>query len=129
MGRRAAQRSKEILNERVAILVGSALSNAGINDALASRQAYMARRICSRHRLRMPYHMRMLYCRRCKSFIVPGLTSRVRIGRSGIRSIRTTCGFCGFVYRKILASAPASKEAPDSGPASAAALPPTRSLA
>ena len=113
MGRRAAQRRREILHERMAILVDNALSNAGIDDALASRQAYLARRLCSRHRMRMPYHMRMLYCRRCKSFIVPGLTSRIRIGGSGIRSIRTTCGFCGFVYRKMLAGpAPAPPPLP-----------------
>ena len=96
------QRRKTILYERMAILIDNALSNVHADPDLASKQAHAALRLCSRHRIRMPYHMRMLFCRRCKSFMVPGVTSSVRVGRSGIRSVRTTCRFCGFVYRKIL---------------------------
>lgn len=80
----------------------NALSNARSNPRLAVRQAALARRLCSRHRAHMPYQLRMLFCKQCKSFIVPGISSRVRMGRSNIRSVRTTCGFCGHVYRKIL---------------------------
>ena len=102
MGRKAALRRKAILYGRMNALVNVALSNAGTDPVLAYKQASIALRLCSRHRIRMPYNLRMLFCRRCKSFIVPGVSSHVRIGGSSIRSIRTTCSFCGFVYRKIL---------------------------
>lgn len=102
MGKKAALRRKAILYERMNALVNAALSNARTDPVLASKQAHIALRLCSRHRVRMPYNLRMLFCRRCKSFIVPGVSSHVRIGGSGIRSIRTTCSFCGFVYRKML---------------------------
>ena len=112
MGRRTLLlRRKAILHTRMMVLIDCALSNAHTDPGLASRQASIALKLCSRHRVRMPYHMRMLFCRRCKSFIVPGLTSRVRVGGSGIRSIRTTCGFCGFVYRKMLPPPPCNAAA------------------
>ena len=108
MGRKNTVRRRAVILERMEILMASASSIAGSNPALAYRQASVARRLCSRHRVRMPYHLRMMFCRRCKSLIVPGVSSRVRIGGSNIRSIRTTCGFCGFVYRKMLLPPPPS---------------------
>ncbi len=102
MGRKKALQRRIVLYKRMNILINIAISNAKSNPTLASKQAYIALRLCSRHRIRMPYHLRMLFCRCCKSFIVPGVSSHVRIGGSNIRSIRTTCHLCGFVYRKML---------------------------
>ena len=52
----------------------------------------------------MPRPARALYCRKCKSLSVPGVSARVRVGRSGIRAVRTTCLLCGTVRRVPLRS-------------------------
>jgi len=94
--------AKKIAMERMEILIENAISNAKINPKLSQRQAYIARRISTRHKIRMPYNLRMVFCKKCKSFIVPGINSRIRLGRTSVKSIRISCNLCGHTYRKII---------------------------
>ena len=93
---------KKIAFERMQILIDNAISNAQKNPELSQKQANLARRISTRHKIRMPYDLRIVFCKKCKSFIAPGINSRIRIGRSSVKSIRITCNFCGHTYRKII---------------------------
>jgi ribonuclease P protein subunit RPR2 len=94
---------KQIALERMTLLIQSAISNARSEPELAQRQAMLAKKISSRHKVRMPFELRMNFCKKCKSFIAPGIGSKIRIGRSKLKSIRITCMFCGHTYRKIIA--------------------------
>jgi ribonuclease P protein subunit RPR2 len=94
--------AREIAKERVRLLVDHALREALYDDILANYQAKLARKIAMRMRLRLPYEIRQLYCKRCKEFILPGISSRIRIGRSRLRAIRITCLKCGHIYHKVL---------------------------
>ncbi|MGI9568133.1 MAG: ribonuclease P protein component 4 [Nitrosopumilus sp.] len=85
------------------ILIEKAIFNAKTNPKLSQRQALLARRISTRNKIRMPYYLRMVFCKKCKSFIAPGINSRVRLGRSSVKSIRISCNLCGHTYRKIIA--------------------------
>ena len=85
------------------ILVNTAISNARSDPNLAEKQANLARRISTRYRIRMPYELRINFCKKCKKFIVPGINSRIRIGRTSLKSIRITCNFCEHTYRKVIA--------------------------
>lgn len=100
MGR--SERARAMALERMDALVSSAILNARADPALAARQAAAARAISTRHRVRMPYGLRMAFCRRCKSFAAPGPGARVRIGRSQVRAVRITCLLCGHTYRRVL---------------------------
>jgi len=93
---------KKIAMERMQILIENAISNAKINPELSQRQASLARRISTRHKIRMPYNLRMVFCKKCKSFVAPGINSRIRIGRTSVKSIRISCNLCGHTYRKII---------------------------
>ena len=93
---------KKIALERMHILIDNAISNAKENPELSQRQALLARKISMRHKVRMPYELRMVFCKKCKSFIAPGLNSKIRLGRTSVKSIRITCNFCGHTYRKII---------------------------
>lgn len=95
---------KEIAKERISLLINTALHEAKYDDDLANNQARLAKKIAMRMRLRLPYEIRQLYCKRCKQFILPGKSSRVRTGRSKTKAIRITCLKCGHVYRKVLAA-------------------------
>ena len=88
--------------ERMQILIDSAISNARTNPDLSQRHASLARRISTKYKIRMPYHLRMVFCKKCKSFIAPGINSRIRLGRTSVKSIRISCNLCGHTYRKII---------------------------
>ena len=92
----------KIAMERMQILIDNAISNARTDPKLSQRQASIARRISSKYKIRMPYHLRMVFCKKCKSFIAPGINSRIRLGRTSIKSIRISCNLCGHTYRKII---------------------------
>ena len=88
--------------ERMQILIDSAITNARTDPELSQRQASIARRISTKYRIRMPYHLRMVFCKKCKLFIAPGINSRIRLGRASVKSIRISCNLCGHTYRKII---------------------------
>ena len=88
--------------ERMQILIDNAISNARTDPELSKRQASIARRISTKYKIRMPYHLRIVFCKKCKSFIAPGLNSRIRLGRTSVKSIRISCNLCGHTYRKII---------------------------
>ena len=93
---------RKIAMERMQILIENAITNAKTNPELSQRQALLARRISTRHKIRMPYDLRMVFCKKCKSFIAPGINSRIRLGRASVKSIRISCNLCGHTYRKII---------------------------
>ncbi|MBC8250734.1 MAG: RNase P subunit [Candidatus Nitrosopelagicus sp.] len=84
------------------ILIDNAITNARTDPELSQRQASIARRISTKYKIRMPYHLRMVFCKKCKSFIAPGINSRIRLGRASVKSIRISCNLCGHTYRKII---------------------------
>lgn len=88
--------------ERMQILIDNAISNARTDPELSQRQASIARRISSKYKIRMPYDLRIVFCKKCKSFIAPGINSRIRLGRASVKSIRISCNYCGHTYRKLI---------------------------
>ena len=88
--------------ERMQILIDSAITNARTDPDLSQRHASLARRISTKYKIRMPYHLRMVFCKKCKLFIAPGINSRIRLGRTSVKSIRISCNLCGHTYRKII---------------------------
>ena len=93
---------KEIAIKRMQILFNNAISNARLDPDLAEKQALLAKKIGMKYRIRMPYELSSIFCKKCKKFIVPGINSKIRIGRSNVKSIRITCNYCTHTYRKII---------------------------
>lgn len=61
-----------------------------------------AKKIISKYKLKIPYEYKILFCKKCKQFMIPGKDSRVRIGRTNTKAIRITCNTCHHTYRKII---------------------------
>ena len=99
MGKQVA---KLVAQERILILIRNAFQKIDDDYELANSQAQIAKKIAKRLRLKLPYDIRQLYCKKCKQFIVPGFNCRVRIGRSKIKALRITCLLCNNIYRKLL---------------------------
>jgi len=93
---------KDLAMQRIETLVRNALETARTDPVLAQKQAKLAKRISTKFRVRLPYEIRQLYCKKCKLFIIPGKTARVRVGRTNVKAVRITCLNCGHVYRKVI---------------------------
>lgn len=93
---------KDLALQRIEILVRNALETVQHDADLAQKQAMLAKRMSTKFRVRLPYEIRQLYCKKCKRFIVPGVNARVRIGSANVKAVRITCLNCGHVYRKII---------------------------
>ena len=102
--------TRELALERMKTLVQIAISNARTNPELSQKQAQIARRISTKHKVRMPYELRLAFCKKCKSFIAPGINSKIRMGRTSIKSVRISCNFCGHTYRKIIQKSSTTKK-------------------
>jgi len=94
----------ETAKERIDILIDAALYYSSIDDKLSDDQARLAKRIAMRVRTRLPYSIKQLFCRQCKEFIIPGKSSRIRLGRSNTKCIRISCHRCGHIYRKLISA-------------------------
>jgi len=93
---------KDLAAQRIEILLRNALETMKSDAELAEKQAMLAKKISTKFRIRLPYEIRQLYCKKCKGFIVPGVNARVRVGRTNVEAVRITCLKCGHVYRKII---------------------------
>lgn len=66
---------------------------------LAQRYVDIARKVAMAVRLRLPREYRHQICRRCKSFILPGVNCRVRIRQRRESHVVITCLNCGKQMR------------------------------
>lgn len=80
---RRGRRTKEmvtIAGERIDILFGLAEEEAlSHNLPRATRYMDLARRIGMRYNVRIPGKFKRKYCKHCRSFLLPGENSRVRV--------------------------------------------------
>jgi len=65
---------------------------------LAEKQAELAKRITMKFNMDQPYELKLLFCKKCKSYTPPvfGKTIRVRNGK-----LVFTCKVCGSKYRFV----------------------------
>lgn len=92
---------KKIALQKASVLIDAALSSQSL---FADDYIKTAKKIISKYKLKMPFEYRILFCKNCKKFIIPGKDARIRIGRSKIKALRITCKKCGYTYRKIIKS-------------------------
>lgn len=90
---------RQLALDRAKMLLDRALR---VNDEFAQEHVKVAKRIISKYKLKIPFEYKLLFCKNCKNFIVPGRDSTIRLGRSNEKALRITCKFCGHTYRKIL---------------------------
>jgi ribonuclease P protein subunit RPR2 len=93
---------KRIGVERVQIIFSNAMHYASIDPEISRKQLEVARRILLKFNIRMPYPEKLFYCRKCKSPILIGIDSKIRIVNSPKLHIRVSCLKCGNVYKKFL---------------------------
>lgn len=89
-------RNRRIARERIEILLTKAQEVFPRDRDRADRYAELAKRIAKRHALRFPRRWKRRVCKKCYAFLVPGVSSRVRIYKG---RVIITCLRCGYVVR------------------------------
>ena len=90
---------KQIAMQRVKTLIDRALHS---KDEYSDHHIAIAKKIILKYKLKIPFEYKILFCKKCKNFIIPGRDSIIRVGRSNTKAIRITCKLCGHTYRKII---------------------------
>jgi len=90
-----SKRSRQIAFKRIRILFNLARREAYERPELADRYVNIARKIAMKVRVHLPKEFRLLVCRHCKRFILPGVSCRVRIQPRREPHITITCLHCG----------------------------------
>lgn len=91
-----AQRARELSRERMERLFQLAAEAYDVHPDRCDRYVQIARRISTRMRVRMPRHLKALFCRHCGSYL-PASETRVRL-REGVLTV--TCLRCGRQTRR-----------------------------
>ncbi|MEM2104618.1 MAG: ribonuclease P [Candidatus Bathyarchaeia archaeon] len=86
---------KRIAKHRIQTLFRLAVEICNQDPLLAQRYVDIARRVAMAAKVRLPKEYRRMICRRCKSFILPGVSSRVRIKQRREPHVVITCLKCG----------------------------------
>jgi RNase P subunit RPR2 len=85
-----------------ATLIELAVATASRDIDLARAQASLARKVMLKFNVRYDWRLKRFFCHGCKGLLFPGINARVRLGPD--RMLLVTCGECGYVNRKKLAS-------------------------
>ncbi len=85
-----------IAKERIEILFKQANGIVSKDNALADRYVQLARKIGMRFNVRIPRELRRKFCRKCYSYLKPGVTCRQRTKNS---IVQITCLKCGHINR------------------------------
>jgi ribonuclease P protein subunit RPR2 len=89
---------KKIAKERIAILFGEAGEAFRKHPERTKRYLTLALRIGMRYNVRLNKKQKMSVCKKCLSFLKPGVSSRVRTNRDK-QAVTVSCLSCGHVSR------------------------------
>jgi len=92
----------KIAQQRIRTLFQQAEETYPQDPTLAQRYIDLARKIAMRTRIHLPQDLRRRVCSQCKSYLVPGKTSRTRIRQRREPHVATTCLKCGHIHRLSL---------------------------
>jgi ribonuclease P protein subunit RPR2 len=96
ISKKPAQQIK-IAKERIQILFDLAEKEFKKNPERSKRYIELARKIGLRYNIRLPKQLKRKFCKNCNTLLIPGLTSRVRISKGKVLSIK--CLKCEKIYR------------------------------
>ncbi|MDM7911816.1 MAG: ribonuclease P [Methanotrichaceae archaeon] len=94
--RKDAQKSRDLAQQRMERLFSLAAEEYELHPERSDRYVHIARQIGTRLRVRMPRHLKRLFCKRCGSYI-PASGARMRL-HQGV--LTATCLRCGAVMRR-----------------------------
>ena len=90
----------QIVNERISILLSLAETNAKTHPERSMRYVKLARRLATRHRIKLG-KLKRKFCKPCSRFFVPGFNVKVRlVPRKGRILYECECGSKAYIIYK-----------------------------
>jgi ribonuclease P protein subunit RPR2 len=89
---------ERIAKERIGILFSLAGKEFREHPERSKRYVELARKIGMRYNVRLTKEMKMRFCRKCLSYLKPGVNSRIRTNKDR-QAVVLTCLECGHVSR------------------------------
>ena len=89
---------QRIAKERIDILLSEAYKAFAHHPERSERYVAIARKIGMKCNVSIPHEYRMMFCKNCGRYLIPGLSSRIRLN-SRKNNIVITCKNCGSVKR------------------------------
>jgi len=96
--RRKPEAWKKIAKERIRILFDLAEEVIEKHPERSKRYVELARKIGMRYNVRIPKDLKRKFCKKCLSYLKPGVNCRVRTSE-GKQAVIITCLECGEVAR------------------------------
>lgn len=90
---------KKTASEHISRMMNLATQRAASDSILAERQALMAWNLSTKTTARLG-RWRLLFCHKCKKFMVPPDYARYRLSKKR-KSLNITCLHCGGTYRFV----------------------------
>lgn len=90
---------KDLARQRMNILFNKSMSIVSTDPELARRYVEIALAISRKSGVPIPRPFRMNYCKKCHSFLMPGVTSRIRLRGKGKKRLVIKCLSCGRIFR------------------------------
>ena len=90
---------QRIAKERILLLFEQAGKAFEKHPERSKRYVELARKIGMRYNVRIPKDLRRKFCKRCFSYLKPGVNCRVRTSQSK-QSVVVTCLVCGGASRR-----------------------------
>ncbi|WP_048811270.1 ribonuclease P protein component 4 [Thermococcus gammatolerans] len=96
---REQREKKRIARERVETLFTMAERVFPYSRELANRYVEIALAVQQKAKIRLPRKWKRRYCKRCHSFLVPGVNARVRLRSRPYPHVVIKCLECGYIMR------------------------------
>lgn len=90
---------KDLARQRIFILFNKSLSTVTTNPELARRYVEIALAISRKSGVPIPKQFKLNYCKKCHSFLMPGVTARIRLRGKGKKRLVIKCLSCGRIFR------------------------------
>lgn len=90
---------KKIAIERIDTLFTLAERVARYSPDLAKRYVELALEIQKKAKVKIPRKWKRRYCKRCHTFLIPGVNARVRLRTKRMPHVVITCLECGYIMR------------------------------
>lgn len=102
---------KDVAMERIQRLFELADAEHSSNSARSDAYVSLARKVGMRYLVRLPRELKVRYCKKCGSYLVPGNNCRIRLKG---RYMAITCLKCGnikhYIYRPAMLPEPLADE-------------------
>ncbi|MEM7821429.1 MAG: ribonuclease P protein component 4 [Candidatus Aenigmatarchaeota archaeon] len=91
--------TKKIAKERIEILFNLAEKELKKHPERSRRYVELARKIGLRYNVRLKKELKRKFCKECNSFLIPGISSTIRI-ENGYVTVK--CSNCKKIYRYLV---------------------------